>query len=342
MSKPKILIIETGGTVAQKRGEDGVFRPIEESVTDKIKGINEFADLKVERIPKLIDSTNMLTEQRSFLAKQIYQNVDDFDGFVVVHGTDTMADSAAALTFMLQDFGKPIILTGAQISIYEPRTDGTANLYAAVKAATLDFGEVAIVFGNGIYRGPRTIKDDEEGFNAFLSPRVPPIGKVGITIEALENRIPRFKREPKLFTDFDTNIGFFYPMSGVSVNTFASQVRDPSVHGFVMVGFGAGNIPEVYYPEIEEATKLNKPVVVVTQCLKGAADMGIYEVGAIPLKLGAISGGDMTMQTATQKLMYALGKAKENNIDPNKRIAFVKKIMHTNYAQEISSAERRV
>lgn len=336
---PRVLIIETGGTIAQKRTKKrGViaFRPSKQPVTKQVKSLSEFANYKVERLPELIDSTNMLTAQRAMLAEMIYQNAYKFDGFVIIHGTDTMADTAAALTFMVQDLGKPIVLTGSQLSIYEERTDAKSNVIAAVKTATQDYGEVAIVFGNGVYRGSRTIKDDEEGFNAFISYRTPPIGKVGITIEPEPHRIPRSEKEPRLFTKFDTNIGFIYPASGTSVETFTSQVKDPKVHGFVIVGFGAGNIPSNYYKGIEEATKLYKPIVVVTQCLKGAADMGIYEVGAIPLQLGAISGGDMTMQTATQKLMYALGKIIEEKLVPREIIERVTKIMHTNYAGEIT------
>ncbi|VVB58075.1 Glutamyl-tRNA(Gln) amidotransferase subunit D [Candidatus Anstonella stagnisolia] len=336
MNKPRVLVIETGGTIAQKRGRDGIFRPTEKTITPMVRGIRKFADVQVERLPKLIDSTNMLTDQRASLATMIYKRAHEFDGFVIVHGTDTMADTAASLTFMLQGLGKPVVLTGSQISIYEERTDGKSNLSAAIRTATQDYGEVLIAFGNGVFRGPRTVKDDEEGLNAFFSPRTPPVGKIGITVEPCDNRIARFNGETRLFTEFDTKIAFVYPMSGISIDTFSDQVKQENIHGFVFVGFGAGNIPETYYGGIEQATRLNKPIVVVTQCSKGAADMGIYAVGAEPLKLGAISGGDMTMQTATQKLMYALGKAAAEGISTSDIIRFVKQIMHTDYAKEIT------
>ena len=338
----KILVIETGGTIAQKKGRDGVFRPTGSPITPLVRGLAKFAEIQVEQLPKLIDSTNMLTDQRAALAKKIYQVAYKYDGYVIVHGTDTMADTAAALTFMIQGLGKPIMITGSQLSIYDERTDGRANLSAAVQAATQDYGEVGIVFGNGVFRGPRTIKFDEEDKNAFLSPRTPPIGKVGIVVEPSEGRISRFNGEVRLFTKFDTNIGFVYPMSGVSVDTFSSQVNQKNIHGFVFVGFGAGNIPEIYYKGIEQATKLHKPIVVVTQCLKGAADMGIYEVGTVPLQLGAISGGDMTMQTAAQKLMYALGKVMFSDVSPKDRIDYVKQIIHTIYAKEIEVTKNRL
>lgn len=337
---PRVLVIETGGTICQRPGKDGVLRPSEVSVTSQLRTIQRVARVEVDKLAKPLDSTNMLHEQRAMIARKIAENADDFAGFVVVHGTDTMSDTAAALTYMIQGLGKPVMLTGSQLPIFDERTDGKSNLHAAITAATMDFGEVGIVFGNGIYRGPRAIKDDEEGFNAFLSPRTPPIGKVGIKVEPLDGRIRRFEREVVLFTEFDTRVGFFFPMSGVSTNLFNSAVNDPGVGGFVFVGFGAGNVPEVYYEGLRLAQQQNKPIVVVTQCIKGAADMGIYETGSIPLQLGVIPGGDMTMQAVTQKLMYALGKAAAQKIPVDKLVKFVKRIIHTDYAQDISSLNR--
>ncbi|VVB56937.1 Glutamyl-tRNA(Gln) amidotransferase subunit D [uncultured archaeon] len=340
MSKPSVLLIETGGTIAQKPGKNGALSPTGQSVLSRLKDIGRIAKLEAERLPVALDSTNMLHEQRAHIAQIIHHNANAFDGFVVVHGTDTMSDTAAALTFMLQGLGKPVILTGSQLPIIDERSDGVRNLYSAVTAATQDYGEVAIAFGNGIYRGPRTIKVDSEGFDAFASPRTAPIGKVGIRIEPQEGRITRADSagEKRLFTSFDTQIGFFYPMSGVGSRIFTSQIDHPDLHAFVFVGFGAGNVPEVYYDSIEHARQLHKPIVVVTQCIQGSVNMRLYQTGAIPLKLGAISGGDMTLQTATQKLMYALGKAEAKKVVPEKLVSFVRDIMYVNYAKEIEPA----
>lgn len=340
--RQKVLILETGGTIAQKPGADRVHRPTGETVTGRVRGLAKIADIEVMQPSKPIDSSNMLTAQRAVLAETIYKNAAGFDGFVILHGTDTMADTAAALTYMMQGLGKPIVLTGSQIPIYDPRTDGTANIIASVQTAIQDYGEVVIVFGSGVFRGPRTIKIDEESLNAFDSPRTPPVGKVGITIEPSEHRIKRSESEAKLFTKFDTNISVTYPVSGISEDTFSSQVRQRNIHGFVFVGFGAGNTGKVYYKGIEQAIKLHKPIVVVTQCLKGAADMGLYEGGAVALQYGAISGGDMTVQTATQKLMYALGRAREEGVVGADRIKFVKEIIHNIYADDISVTKPRI
>ncbi len=307
-----------------------------------VKGISKIADVEVERLPKLIDSTNMTTKERAELAEKIYKNASKFDGFVIIHGTDSMVETGAALTFMVQGLGKPIILTGAQMSIYNDDSDGPHNVRSAIKAATMDYGEVAIVFNEGVYRAVRAMKYDESALTAFTSPRTPTIGKVGIEFFECEHRIRRHGGELRLFTGFDTNVAFFYPASGLSVDTFTKILAMKNVHGAVFAGFGAGNIPNVYYRGIERAVSMNKPLVVVTQCPQGAADMGIYEVGAVPLQLGAISGGDMTIQTATQKLMYALGKAKYDKIPPKDRIDFVKQIIHTDYAKEIETEGKKL
>ena len=338
---PSVLLIETGGTITHTRGHDKVLRPSNQSVLAHLKDIGHHARVSVDRLPTAMDSTNMLHEQRVMIAQKIYDNAHEFDGFVVVHGTDTMPDTAAALTYMLQGLGKPVMLTGSQLPINDERTDAKINLYSAIIAATQDYGEVGIAFGGKVLRGPRAIKISSEDFDAFDSPRAPPIGRAGINIEPLEGRITRkdAAKELRFFPHFDTNIGFFYPMSGVGHKVFASQVKSPDLHGFVFVGFGAGNIPEVYYDSLEHARALHKPIVVVTQCIMGSTNMGLYEASAKPLELGVISGGDMTMQTTTQKLMYALGKAEWKHFEGEKRIEYVRdNVMYREYAKEIDSA----
>ncbi len=340
LQKPRIYVLETGGTIAQKKTviAKGIsaHRPIQDSVVKKVKGVNKLADVKVELLPKLIDSTNMLTHQRIMLAKKLYANHRHFDGFVILHGTDTMAETAAFLTFALRCFGKPIILTGSQRSIYEDRTDAKNNILAAIESSTQDYGEVVICFGGQVLRGSRALKYDEEGNDAFESPRCPPIGKIGLSVTPLGGRINRFSGDPVLFTDFDTGISFEYPASGASIDIFSSTIKNRNVHGIVFVGFGAGNIPESYYPALASARELNKPVVVVTECPRGKTDMGIYEPGVKPLELGVIPGADMTPKVAAQKLMFALGRATADNIASIDKIEYVRHRIHTPYAREIS------
>ncbi|MFC1753941.1 asparaginase [Thermoproteota archaeon] len=340
MNKAKVLMIQTGGTVGQERGKDGVFRPSDKDYLDKVPGIYELADITVKRTVN-IDSTNMDTSHRAMIAELIYKNHLKYEGFVIVHGTDTMVDSAAALNYMTQNLGRPIILTGSQKSIFEHGSDAPNNLYYAVKAATMDLGEVAIAFGDKIVRGNRAIKESEHGLNAFSSPRIPPIGEIGIDVMLANHRIKAYNGDPVLFTGFDTNIEFYQQSSGTSTKIFESYTTNEHIHGIVIGAYGAGNVQDRLVEHIATATKNGKPVLVVTNCQLGAADMGIYAVGSAPLEAGAISAGDMTMETATQKLMYAIGRANDAGYEGEDRLQFITTLIHRNYAGDISAQGNR-
>ncbi len=340
MAKPKILLLQAGGTIGQKKGSDGVYRPSDDDYLHKIPEIHDLADITIKKIVN-IDSTNMETSHRVAIARAIYENNSKYDGFVVVHGTDTMVDSAAAFNYMIQDLGKPIVLTGAQKSIYEPGSDGPNNLYYAIKAATLDLGEIVIAFGDRIVRGNRAIKVSEHGLNAFDSPRMQPVGEIGIDIMLAEHRIRRHEGKPSLFIDFDTNIAFCQQSSGTAHDALGEMVAHPNVHGIVLGAYGAGNVQDRLLADLKNATKRGKPVLVATNCQLGAADMGLYSVGSAPLKAGAISAGDMTMECCVQKLMYALGKLRKNKITMAKKIAFTKKIAHTPISGDITIVSKR-
>jgi len=226
--KSKVLLIKTGGTIAQKPDAEGIMRPSEEEYIDRIVGLDDLADISIMDLGN-IDSTNMETnlkltdptaaeknKDRSNIARVIYDNCFKYDGFVVAHGTDTMAESAAALTYMLPDLRKPIVLTGSQRSIWLPRSDGQNNLYTAVQAATKDFGEVLISFGNYLVRGTRARKIDEEGYDAFDSPGVQPLGTLTSLSESIRLKDHRVKRgdfDPRIFTDFETRIFHYSHLS---------------------------------------------------------------------------------------------------------------------------------
>lgn len=340
MAQARILIVETGGTISQTKGRDGVLRPSGKSViTPELRRLFPRIELLVESISPHRDSTNILHEQRAEMAEIIARHAADVDGVVIPHGTDTMAPTAAALTFMLSGFGKPILLTGSILPIEAERSDASANLELAIEAATLDFGEVGIAFWDAIYRGPRAIKMNLSEFHAFESPRADPIGISRPNgVELGGGRIPRFEPHLNLFTDFNTDVLPFIPASGSSVEAFSYLVEAPGVHGLVMIGYGAGNIPEMYYDGIARATQLGKPIVIATECQKGTMSIGSYAVGATPLKLGAISGLDMTPATAMQKLMYAIGKVNgmisKGAVSAGSLVSEVKKLMHTNHALE--------
>ena len=357
MVKPKVLLIKTGGTIGQKPNDKGILEPSADEYIQKVEGLEELADIEVRDLGN-IDSTNMetnlnltdpteaeRTKDRSDVARVIYENAFGFDGFVVVHGTDTMAETAAALTYMLPDLKKPIVLTGSQRSIWVPRSDGQNNLYTAVEAATKDYGEVVIAFGNYVVRGSRARKVDEEGYDAFMTPGVEPLGKLTALSEGIrlsEYRVRRGDFDPRIFTDFDTKIFHYAHLSGSTVDDVLMGVADhENVHGILMSGFGAGNVPDRLLPFIRSAREKGKPVFVYTSCDTGAADMGIYSVGAAPLEAGAKPAGDMTLEALGQKLMYAIGRASAESLSGENRLEFVESIIRKPYNGDITVTERR-
>jgi len=352
----RVLVIKTGGTVAQKPDEDGVLRPCPDEYLDKVEGISNIADITSIDLGN-IDSTNMETnlgyvtsvkddlKDRTDIARAIYDGAFEYDGFVVVHGTDTMAETAAALTYMLPGFRKPIVLTGAQRPIWVPRSDAPNNLYTAIQAATMDLGEVVIAFGNYIIRGTRARKVDEEGYDAFFSAGVAPLGKTTALSSGIRLATHRVRREdfdPKIFTNFDTRIFHYAHLSGATVDDVLLNVaRSEKVQGVLMGGFGAGNIPDRLIPFIRQVIESWKPVFVYTTCDTGAADMGIYSVGSAPLEAGAKPSGDMTLEAMGQKLMYALGRANEEGLTKDDKLKFVSSIIKTTYNGDITVTERR-
>src|SRR3989344_6255786 len=197
MTKPKVLLIKTGGTIGQKPNAQGILEPSADEYIPKVEGLDDLAEITVKDLGN-IDSTNMetnlrltdptqaeKTRDRADVARAIYDNAFNYDGFVVAHGTDTMAETAAALTYMLSDFRKPIVLTGSQRSMWVYRSDGPNNIYTAVQAATKDIGEVVIAFGNFVLRGCRARKFDEEGYDAFDTPGLQPLGKLTALTEGI-------------------------------------------------------------------------------------------------------------------------------------------------------------
>ena len=199
----------------------------------------------------------------------------------------------------------------------------------------------SVAFGDKVVRGNRATKESEHGLNAFSSPRTQAVAEIGIDILPAEHRIKRYNGDPVLFTDFDTNIEFYQQSSGTSTRLFERYVDDPEIHGIIIGAYGAGNVQERLVPHIEKATKQGKPVLVVTNCKLGAADMGIYEVGSAPLKAGAISAGDLTMEAAIQKLMFAIGRANTSPHVGSKRLEYIRSLIHRVYSQDMTSTGDR-
>ncbi|HOI18282.1 MAG TPA: asparaginase [Candidatus Woesearchaeota archaeon] len=333
--KKSVLILKTGGTIAMEKNSLGVLAPTSNGFIDKIPGIGDIA--KIDTIDLMnIDSTNMTTEYRTKIASEIYKKYFHYDGFVITHGTDTMVDTAAALNYMLQDIGKPIVLTGSQIPISAgASSDAMRNIYLAVKTATSDFREVVISFGNYVLRGNRAIKKSEWEFDAFDTPRAGYLAEAGIEFILSDSRIPRNKKTPKLYANFDSKVNYISQTSGGQnspIKYYADNPRD--ISGLVIEGYGAGNIQTHLLPSLQRMTKMGKIIVVTTNCLNGRADLNLYEVGDLAMKSGILSGKDMTSHTAVQKLMWALGISK-NITDKYHKIQKVKELFYKPIGRDI-------
>ena len=335
----KVLIIDTGGTISQKPDNSGILKPSVSDYIDQVPNIEKLADLtfcKMERI----DSTDMTTEYRTKIATEIYKRHHEFDGFVILHGTDTMADTACALTYMIQNLGKPIVITGAQLPIFSPGPDGINNLYYSVETATRDLGEVVICFGDRILRGSRAVKENTHGFNAFSSPRLTPVGELGVTLRLLDHRIKRYKGNPVLFTDFDSNIIYLRQTSGSTANVL-SHLLEAELSAMVIGGFGTGNIQSRLIESMTKFSHKGIPLVIATVCHKGSTMLSQYSVGQAAADAGAIEAKDLTHQAAIQKLMYACGKVKKDFalLSPKNKKELIYSIFNTPVAMDMAEID---
>lgn len=310
--KKKVLIIYTGGTIGMKKTDKG-YAPVAGFLGDAISAIE---DMKSDGAPlwdlhemsPLLDSSDITLKEWNKIASVIYENYSLYDGFVVLHGTDTMAYTASALSFILHGLDKPVVLTGSQIPLSEIRSDGRDNLITSLLiAADGVANEVCLYFSGKLIRGNRAVKMSADQLVAFDSPNYPHLAEVGISIRYNYSALvkPEGKKfEMRPFRDLPIGVLKVFP--GIQFSLFESIMTD-KLSGIVLETFGAGNIPSdsgALIPIISRAFENGTVITVCSQCPSGTVSLGAYETSSALKSAGAVSGYDMTTEAAVAKLYY--------------------------------------
>jgi L-asparaginase len=333
-----ILVIYTGGTIGMvKDPVTGSLMPFDlEQISEVVPPLKKLdCDIKTFKFEHIIDSSNMKPVFWSELTEVIEKNYDDYSGFVILHGTDTMSYTASALSFMLENLSKPVILTGSQLPLDAIRTDGRENIISAIEIASNDeveLSEVCLFFDNKLFRGNRTTKINAEYFEAFYSGNYPSLAKVGINITYKKHLIlPQSQGLFRIYKSLCDDVAIVKIHPALKQQHLETMLSINELKAVILETYGSGNAPtEKWFIELIKKT-INKGIIIynVTQCKAGSVIMGHYQTSEQLLEMGVISGFDITTEAALAKLMFLLGNYQNKDL--------VKQLLTTNLRGEITN-----
>ena len=342
MNGARILIIYTGGTIGMlENPTTGALEAFDwEHISNFVPELARFHyDIETITFGPPIDSSDMEPKYWTRMVEVIADNYDNYEGFVLLHGTDTMAFTASALSFMLENLSKPVIITGSQLPIGQLRTDGKENLLTSIEIAAARYPdgspvvpEVCIFFENKLLRGNRTTKINSEGFNAFRSYNFHNLADAGIHIKFEETFIHRPDPEKPFRPNYllDDHVAILTLFPGMREEVMNAYLTIPNLRGLVLKTYGAGNAPKLpwLYERLKELSNRGVVIVNTTQCSTGAVDMGRYDTSLQLIEAGVLNGHDMTLECVVTKLMFLLGHNYERS-----RIC---ELMNTSLAGEVT------
>lgn len=336
--KKRVYIAYTGGTIGMTKTPDG-YAPAYGFLEAQIAAMPELrSDLMPEydihEYDPLLDSANMTPAEWLKIAQDIADHYDGYDGFIVLHGTDTMAYTASALPFMLQGLRKPVILTGSQIPLCEVRNDARANMITVMMiAAQFAIPEVCLYFGHQLLRGCRSVKVNADGFDAFASPNYPPLGEVGIGIDIDWDVVLPPPETPDVLQVKElgaATVGALRLWPGISAQV-VHNILQPPLRGLVLEAYGVGNGPTnnvEFLDALRQAAGRGVVIVDCSQCLKGTVNLEGYATGSALAQVGVLSGYDMTTEAALAKLVYLFSQ----DLDADS----IKRLLQTNLRGELT------